>query len=162
MSTPTSTDSLPSGEQAQPWIVVGVDGSEPSKQALRWAQRLATGAGARIEAVIGWQYPVATSWGAAAMPLDYDVEKEMDKVLTDTVDAVFGAERPAGLKLTVAEGHPASVLIERSAGALMLVVGSRGHGGFMGLLLGSISASVAERASCPVLVVHGDQLPDAI
>jgi nucleotide-binding universal stress UspA family protein len=85
----------------------------------------------------------------------------MEKVLTDTVDATFGADRPAELKLTVAEGPPAAVLVDRSAGALMLVVGSRGHGGFMGLLLGSISANVAEHASCPVLVVHGNQLPDA-
>jgi nucleotide-binding universal stress UspA family protein len=158
----SSTDSRLTGEQDRPRIVVGVDGSEPSRQALRWAQRLAAGAGATMEAVIGWQYPVMTGWGAAAVPLDYDLAQTMEKLLTDTVDATFGADRPAGLKLTVAEGHPASVLIERSAGALMLVVGSRGHGGFMGLLLGSISANVAEHAGCPVLVVHGDQLPDAI
>jgi nucleotide-binding universal stress UspA family protein len=149
-------------DQAGPRIVVGVDGSESSRQALRWAQRLAGAAGARIEAVIGWQYPVATGWGAGSMPLDYDLEKEMEKVLTDTVDAVFGADRPTDLKLTVTEGHPASVLLQHSAGALMLVVGSRGHGGFLGLLLGSVSAHVAEHAHCPVLVVHGDQLPDAI
>jgi nucleotide-binding universal stress UspA family protein len=148
--------------QARPRIVVGVDGSEPSKQALRWAQRLAAGAGATVEAVIGWQYPVMTGWGPGALPLNFDLQADMEKVLTDSVDAVFGAHRPAGLKLTVAEGHPASVLLERSAGALMLVVGSRGHGGFMGLLLGSISANVAEHARCPVLVVHGDQLPAAI
>jgi nucleotide-binding universal stress UspA family protein len=158
----SSTASRPTGEQDRPRIVVGVDGSEPSRQALRWAQRLAAGAGATMEAVIAWQYPVMTGWGAAAMPLDYDLAQAMEKLLTDTVDAIFGADRPAGLKLTVAEGHPASVLLERSADALMLVVGSRGHGGFMGLLLGSISANVAELAGCPVLVVHGDQLPAAI
>ena len=164
MSTVTRTDSqaAETADQARPRIVVGVDGSDPSRQALRWAQRLAAGAGARIEAVIAWQYPVATGWGAAAVPLDYDLEKEMEKVLTDTVDTVFGTDWPADLKLTVTEGHPASVLLERCAGALMLVVGSRGHGGFLGLLLGSVSAHVAEHAHCPVLVVHGDQLPDAI
>jgi len=161
MSTVASTDDQPTGDQSRSRIVVGVDGSEPSKQALRWAQRLAAGAGATLEAVIGWQYPVMTGWGPGAMPLDYDLAQTMEKVLTDTVDAIFGAARPARLKLTVAEGHPASVLLERSAGALMLVVGSRGHGGFVGLLLGSISANVAEHADCPVLVVHGDQLPDA-
>jgi nucleotide-binding universal stress UspA family protein len=162
MSTAASSGNQSRGEQARPRIVVGVDGSEPAKQALRWAHRLAAGAGAQLEAVIGWQYPVMTGWGPAAMTLDYDLAQTMEKVLTDTVDAIFGADRPAGLKLTVAEGHPASVLLERSADALMLVVGSRGHGGFLGLLLGSISANVAEHASCPVLVVHGDRLPTAI
>ena len=162
MNSAASTDSHASGEQARPRIVVGIDGSEPSKQALRWAQRLAVGAGATVEAVTGWQYPVLTGWGTAAIPMDYDLAETMEKMLTDTGDATFGADRPAGLKLTVAEGHPASVLLERSADAQMLVVGSRGHGCFMGLLLGSISANVAEHAGCPVLVVHGDQLPDAI
>ena len=160
MSTEASTGTQPA-PTADRRIVVGVDGSEQSKQALRWAARLAGGVGARLEAVIGWQYPLTTGFGTAAMPLNYDLEQNMDKVLTDTVDATFGADRPGTLKLTVAEGHPAAVLVDRSADALMLVVGSRGHGGFMGLLLGSISASVAEHASCPVLVVHGDQLPDA-
>jgi nucleotide-binding universal stress UspA family protein len=160
MSTVETTDSQPTSTGDRR-IVVGVDGSEQSRQALRWAARLAADAGARLEAVIGWQYPLTTGFGTAAMPLNYDLEQNMDKVLTDTVDATFGADRPADLKLTVAEGHPAAVLVDRSAGALMLVVGSRGHGGFMGLLLGSISANVAEHASCPVLVVHGNQLPDA-
>jgi nucleotide-binding universal stress UspA family protein len=165
-STDTSTDAQPAatGDQDRPRIVIGVDGSQPSRQALRWAQRLAASTGARLEAVIGWQYPVATGWGigwgTSELPLGYDPRQEMEKVLTDAVDATFGADRPADLKLTVAEGHPAAVLADRSAGALMLVVGSRGHGGFMGLLLGSISANVAEHATCPVLVVHGNQLPD--
>jgi nucleotide-binding universal stress UspA family protein len=144
----------------QPRIVVGVDGSEQSVRALRWAQRLAAGAGARLDAVAAWQFPVATAWGAAAaMPMNLDPEHDMEKVLTETVDSVFGSDRPAGLRLIVDQGHPARVLLDRSAGALMLVVGSRGHGGFAGLLLGSVSAYVAEQAHCPVLVVHGDQLP---
>ena len=163
MSTAAATDTQPTpDETTRSRIVVGVDGSEPSKQALRWAQRLAAGAGAQLEAVIAWQYPVMTGWGPGVVPLDYNLAQTMDKVLIDTVDAVFGSDRPTGLKLTVVEGHPVSVLLDRSADALMLVVGSRGHGGFIGLLLGSVSASVAEHASCPVLVVHGDQLPDAI
>ena len=157
----TSTDSQPTSGAEQPRVVVGVDGSEQSKQALRWARRLAADTGARLEAVIAWEYPMMTGWGTGLMPLDFDLRADMDKVLTETVDATFGADRPAGLILTVAEGHPARVLIEHSTDALMLVVGSRGHGGFAGLLLGSISQSVAEHASCPVLVVHGDRLPKA-
>ncbi|HEU5268662.1 MAG TPA: universal stress protein [Jatrophihabitans sp.] len=142
-------------------IVIGVDGSEQSIQALRWARRLAADIGARLEAVLAWEYPMITGWGTAAMPLTYNLHADMEKVLTDAVDTAFGADRPADLRLDVLEGHPARLLIERSADALMLVLGSRGHGGFTGLLLGSISANVAEHAHCPVLVVHGDRLPDA-
>jgi nucleotide-binding universal stress UspA family protein len=145
---------------AQPRIVVGVDGSGSSAQALRWAQRLAASTGARLDAVAAWHFPVATTWGtAAALPPDFNPEHDMEKVLTETVDSVFGPDRPAGLRLIVEQGHPARVLLDHGAGALMVVVGSRGHGGFAGLLLGSISAHVAEHAHCPVLVVHGDQLP---
>jgi nucleotide-binding universal stress UspA family protein len=140
-------------------IVVGIDGSAAAAQALRWASRLAADTGARLEAVAAWQYPMLTGWGTAALPPDYDPEQDMAKVLTSTVDSVFGPDRPADLTLTVREGHPAQVLIDCAADALMLVVGSRGHGGFAGLLLGSVSQSVAEHASCPVLVVHGDRLP---
>ena len=78
--------------------------------------------------------------------------------------AVFGDQRPAGLKLElqVREGGAAKVLLGASEGADMLVVGSRGHGGFAGLLLGSVSANVAEHASCPVFIVHGDQAPPPV
>jgi nucleotide-binding universal stress UspA family protein len=143
----------------QPRIVVGVDGSAQSRTALRWAARLAADTGACLEAVIAWHFPIPTGWAGAGVPMDFDPQQDMQKVLVETVDATFGPERPAGMQLSVLEGHPARVLLERSAGALMLVVGSRGHGGFAGLLLGSVSAHVAEHAGCPVLVVHGDQLP---
>ncbi|HTZ45295.1 MAG TPA: universal stress protein [Jatrophihabitans sp.] len=143
-------------------IVVGVDGSAHSRQALRWAERLARSSGAQVEAVAAWQVPMASSWGTASIPMNWNPEEDMEKLLTATVDAAFGADRPEHLRLTVCEGHPAKVLLERSQDALMLVVGSRGHGGFAGLLLGSISANVAEHAGCPVLVVHGENLPDTI
>jgi nucleotide-binding universal stress UspA family protein len=65
------------------------------------------------------------------------------------------------LRRLVSEGGAAKVLLDTSQGAIMTVVGSRGHGGFAGLLLGSVSANVAEHASCPVLVIHGDQAPPA-
>jgi nucleotide-binding universal stress UspA family protein len=72
---------------------------------------------------------------------------------------VFGGRRPPGLRTDVREGNAARVLLEASEGARMLVVGSRGHGGFAGLLLGSVSAACAEHASCPVLVLHGTTPP---
>jgi nucleotide-binding universal stress UspA family protein len=78
----------------------------------------------------------------------------MDQIVAETVDEVFGAGRPAGMTVRTVKGNPAAALLAASADAHMVVVGSRGHGGFMGLLLGSVSAKVAEHASCPVLVVH--------
>ena len=140
-------------------IVVGVDGSAPSEQALRWAVSLAATYGAQLEAVTAWEVPAAYGW--ASVPPDWDPAGDMRKVLDDTVRAVFGDQPPAGLQRQVREGGAAKVLIEASRGALMLVVGSRGHGGFAGLLLGSVSANVAEHAPCPVLVIHGDQAPPA-
>ena len=138
-------------------IVVGVDGSDSSKQALRWAGAIAAATGCRIDAVMTWQ--VANMAGLAYVAPDIDLSKDTDKALTKTVDEVFGTERPADLQTIVRNGGAARVLVELSEGARMIVVGSRGHGGFKGLLLGSVSAAVAEHASCPVLVVHGEQAP---
>jgi nucleotide-binding universal stress UspA family protein len=136
-------------------IVVGVDGSGHSLQALRWGARLAAMFGARVDAVAAWDFPAAYGW--SAVPSDWDPEQDMRHVLDDSVRAVFGDQPPAGLRREVLEGGAAKVLLDASQGAVMLVVGSRGHGGFAGLLLGSVSANVAEHASCPVLVIHGDQ-----
>lgn len=136
-------------------IVVGVDGSEPSKAALRWAAGFAAETGGFIDAVIAWQSPSDLGW--AYLPGDWRPDQDAEKLLTQAVDEVFGANRPLGLRLTVERGNPAKVLIDQSRNAELLVVGSRGHGGFAGLLLGSVSASCAEHAKCPVLVVHDRQ-----
>lgn len=140
-------------------IVVGIDGSDGSKRALRWAAKLADLLGARIDAVTTWELPTGSL--LRALPASYSPEPDVEQLLTDTVDAVLGADRPADMRLKVLEGPAAQTLITVAEGALMLVVGSRGLGGFTGVLLGSVSARVAEHASCPVLVVHGeDGAPD--
>ena len=144
-------------------IVVGVDGSESSQQALRWARSLAAATGATIEAVMITPVAPAYAWAGAfwgAAPGEPDPDATAEKILTATVDAAFGANRPTDLELTVTRGGAAEVLVACSRSARMVVVGSRGHGGFAGLLLGSVSSAVAEHASCPVLVVHGEALPD--
>jgi nucleotide-binding universal stress UspA family protein len=138
-------------------IVVGVDGSGHSEQALRWGAHFAAIFGARLDAVAAWEYPQSFGWAAIAP--EWDPGQDMAKVLDETVRAVFGAQPPAGLQLQVREGGAARVLLNACEGAVMVVVGSRGHGGFAGLLLGSVSANVAEHASCPVFIVHGDQAP---
>ena len=136
-------------------IVVGVDGSPYSEKALHWAVFLGLTLGARVEAVAAWDYPAAAGW--ATPPSDWDPAADSKKILQDTIHKVFGAHPPAILTADVREGGAARVLLEASEGAGMLVVGSRGHGGFVGLLLGSVSANVAEHAKCPVLIVHGHQ-----
>jgi nucleotide-binding universal stress UspA family protein len=136
-------------------IIVGVDGSEPSKAALRWAAWLLAATGGWIDAVIAWHPPASFGW--SYVPGDWNPEKDAEKVLSRTVDEVFGADRPVGTRLIVREGNPAKVLLDESRDADLLVVGSRGHGGFAGLLLGSVSAHCAEHASLPVLVVHGNK-----
>lgn len=146
--------------ETRPRIVVGVDGSECSKLALRWAARLAAEEGADIEAVIAWQLPVGIGWGAV-LPDSYQPAADMEKILVEAIDDVFGSNRPRHLRTRVCEGDASAVLVDASEGALLTVVGSRGHGGFAGVLLGSVSARVAEHARCPVLVVHGDAAPAA-
>ncbi len=150
-----STNTASAGSER---IVVGVDGSEPSKHALQWGAFLARPIGARIEVVAAWE--LFTGWtavgaGWAAVPPDWDPAADAEKALAETIDEVFDGQRPPGLTTQVRQGNPAKVLLEASQGARMLVVGSRGHGGFSGLLLGSVSAACAEHATCPVLVVHG-------
>lgn len=141
-------------------VVVGVDGSEPSKEALRWAARLAPTLGATICAVSVWEYP--TGYGWTSMPSGWNFQTDTDKVLHQAVDEVFGADRPRGLELVVEQAQAAAALLRHGVGASMVIVGSRGHGGFAGLLLGSVSSSVAEHATCPVLVVHQDQDPATV
>ena len=137
-------------------IIVGVDGSDCSKKALRWAAALAKPFDADLEAVIYWQMPpIVAGFGGAYLPETVDPSKDAEKALTETVDEVFGTDRPH-MDLVVQEGDAARGLIKRSADARMLVVGSRGHGGFASLLLGSVSAKCVEHGSCPVLVIHGD------
>lgn len=146
-------------------VVVGVDGSEPSRQALRWARMLAAPTASTVEAVMAWT--LHTEWGVMSAGMDgisptTDPEADAKEVLIATVGEVFGDDRPAGMCLTVREGNPAEVLIEASRSALLLVVGSRGHGGFAGLLLGSVSAACTAHASCPVVVLHGDSPPPQV
>jgi nucleotide-binding universal stress UspA family protein len=138
-------------------IVAGVDGSPDSVQALRWAGYFAAMLGARLEVVMAWEYPPSFGWAAIAP--DWDPADDVQKVLADSARAAFGDRPPSGLQFRVREGGAARVLLDECRGAAMLVVGSRGHGGFVGLLLGSVSANVAEHASCPVLIIHGDEGP---
>jgi nucleotide-binding universal stress UspA family protein len=140
-------------------VVVGVDGSVPSEHALRWGQFVAQAAGSTLEVVAAWEPFTPLGWlgaGWEPVPNEWNPAQDAEKSLTTTIDNVLGVNRPAQVQLTVREGNAAMVLLEVSKGARMLVVGSRGHGGFSGLLLGSVSAACAAHATCPVLVLHGN------
>lgn len=134
-------------------IVVGVDGSPLSVEALRWAMKLEPAVGGPITAAIAWQFPAAAVLGAYPS-MEWSPEADAREVLQKTIEDAYGDSPPEGLKTLVASGPAAHVLIEATRQARLLIVGSRGLGGFMGLMLGSVSAACAEHAGCPVLVLH--------
>ncbi|MET3141360.1 UNVERIFIED_ORG: nucleotide-binding universal stress UspA family protein [Arthrobacter sp. UYEF10] len=139
-----------------PAIAVGVDGSAPSILALHWAGALAPLLKARIRAVTCWQFQI--SFGTFT-PVVWNPDEDARKICAEAVDKAFDGAPPAGLEMVVSQGPAAKVLVEESTTAQMVVVGSRGYGGFEGLLLGAVSATVAEHAKCPVLIAHGTDLP---
>jgi nucleotide-binding universal stress UspA family protein len=141
-----------------PRIVVGVDGSPSSQEALRWAVREARAVGGSVDAVTAWEYPAGVGgfgWSPGAAFAGSDLASVADKTLSDAVDEVQAKETGVTVRRLVREGYPARVLMDAADGADLLVVGSRGHGGFAGLLLGSVSAHCVHHASCPVLVIRG-------
>ena len=141
-----------SGEKAVKVIVVGVDGSEASIEALRYAHSLAVPLAAKVVALACWDVPQVYD-GYVAMGID-DFDVRAGEILEESVERALGPE-PAGLVETrLVQGHPRHALIEASRSADMLVLGRRGHGGFGGLLLGSVSSALVAHAHCPVLVVH--------
>lgn len=135
-------------------VVVGVDGSEASKDSLRWAGRYARLTGSMVQAVMAWQYPVEFGWGVVFA--DLDLEGDARRLLKEMVGEVLGGQ-PVKVRTRVVQG-PAALVLEEFAGAAdLLVVGSRGRGAFAGMLLGSVSEHCAHHASCPVVVVHHRQ-----
>ncbi|MDH6127316.1 universal stress protein [Kitasatospora sp. GP82] len=137
-------------------IVVGVDGSKPSQDALRWAVRQARLVTGVVQAVIAWDYPQLyglSSW--VPTPENPTPEGVARSVLSATIDEVVGPERPVGIQSVVSRGSAAQVLLEAAEGASLLVVGNRGHGGFTGALIGSVSQHCAQHAHCPVVVLRG-------
>jgi nucleotide-binding universal stress UspA family protein len=139
--------------EERPRIVVGYDGSESANNALEWAARQAELTGSTLDVVTAWGWP--TTYGAP-LPLTEGFSPESDA--RKVVEGAGGllAERHPGLevKLVTTEGHPAPVLVQASKGASLLVVGSRGHGEFVGMVLGSVSEHCATNAHCPVLILR--------
>jgi nucleotide-binding universal stress UspA family protein len=137
-------------------IVVGVDGSETARLATRWAAREARERGATLRLVSAWSLPTGTYYGPA--PVSDDLVKDLVKAAEDTLAVALQEVRDeAGLidvETSVEEGQASQVLLDASRTADLLVVGSRGLGGFRELLLGSVSQQLAHHATCPVVIVR--------
>ncbi|MFD5429265.1 universal stress protein [Streptomyces sp. NPDC127084] len=144
-----------STHEPAPRVVVGVDGSPSSHAALRWAVRHAGLIGATVEAVGAYEVPGAHGWSAPAVDADLDQENA-STALSDELRKVLGDTGVTRVDHHLTRGNPVEVLLAASDGAEVLVVGSRGRGGFARLLLGSVSQQVAQHAKCPVVIVRPD------
>jgi nucleotide-binding universal stress UspA family protein len=138
-------------------IFVGVDGSTHSQTALDWAMREAGIRHAPLT-VITVHEVAASGWGGSLeFPADEIMREEARKAVQEAVDqttAQLGDAAPSEITVQALTGQPAPLLIEASKAAELLVVGSRGSGGFARLLLGSVSTQVAEHAQCPVTIIR--------
>ena len=143
-------------------IVVGVDGSEGAQHALGWAAAEAKLRAVPLTVLSAWQWPAGfsgpASWAGVITPELTDdfgefAERRLEQACEEAAAALAGLE----VRPRVVEGVPSQVLIEAAADAELLVVGSRGHGGFVGLLLGSVSIQCAHHSPCPIVIVPPPQ-----
>jgi nucleotide-binding universal stress UspA family protein len=140
------------------FVVVGADGSHHGGEALRFALSEARLRDARLRAVRAWSIPPLTTGGVGMFPAYQVVRDELaDATAAELAQSVEDASSEAAgveVELDVVQGDAAGALVERSAGADLLVVGSRGRGSVTGTLLGSVSQGVLQHSPCPVAVVH--------
>jgi nucleotide-binding universal stress UspA family protein len=134
-------------------IVVGIDSSMSSIDALRWAVQQAQLTGSVVQAVMAWQYPPAGV--VPAVPADLDFNAEARQALNAAIEGVVSGASPIEVTRVVEEGEPGPALVRASKDAALLVVGSRGHGAVVGMLIGSVSQYCVTHAHCPVVVLRG-------
>ncbi len=139
--------------ESAPRVVVGVDGSQPSYAALRWAIRHATMIGGAVDAVAAWEPPSHYGWSAPVV--DTSLDKDLaERRFTEELHQVLGADPPVEVREHLVMGDPSDVLLTAAKGAEVLVVGSRGHSSVTRALLGSVSTRCAQHATCPVVIVR--------
>jgi nucleotide-binding universal stress UspA family protein len=139
-------------------VIVGVDGSDGARAALRWANAEAQAWRVPLVAVWAWEFSplvVATDAPVELDRLEEANRQGLHKVLVEEL----GVERADAVEGQVVEGHPVRALLDASTDTDLLVVGSRGFGGFKGLLLGSVSQQVVHHAACPVTIVRPPEPP---
>lgn len=141
-------------------IVVGIDGSRDGQRALEWAVKEAAIRRSPLT-VVNVFSAVVTYWGgAASLPQDpavADKARDEAREATEKALALAGDERPTSVTVEAVSGLAAEVLISASEDADMIVVGSRGTGGFARLLLGSVSGQLAHHAHCPIVIIPGEE-----
>lgn len=141
---------------AQPRIVVGVDGSDNSRQALEWALAEARLRGAHVVAVHAWLEPASVAIGSVVSSAGAELDVFEDvagRTMSDLLASVDATGLADPIESHVVGSTPAKAVLDAAVGADLVVVGSRGRGGFTGLLLGSVSQQVAHHAPCPVVIV---------
>jgi nucleotide-binding universal stress UspA family protein len=148
---------------SEPAIVVGIDGSDDSKEALRWAARQAELTNAPLHALTAWELPVdfGTVWqmpvtiGRSHDLTHVDFAEGAKKVLHGVIEEVLGGDASrVSVTPQLINAHPARALIDASGRAGLLVVGASGHGGFVGMLLGSVTQHCVTHSVCPVVVIR--------
>ena len=140
-------------------IVVGVDGSDHSVLALRWAVAQAALTGADVEVIASGQWPASAGGFLPYENFDMSgiTRKAVEAAVASVVGDGDGDQSAVSVRTTVVEGYPAKALLDAAQGAELLVVGSRGHHAVSGLLLGSVGLHCATHAPCPVLIVREPQ-----
>jgi nucleotide-binding universal stress UspA family protein len=142
-------------------IVVGIDGSEQSSAALRWAAEEATLRGATVEAVHAWTFvPVTTPADSGLVPVAWTdsvdaleaTQNAAQRIAADQVRDVLGEDHDVTVSLV--QDDATEALVQAAVGADLLVVGNRGRGALKEALLGSTSGRVADHAPCPVVIVR--------
>ena len=133
-------------------FVVGVDGSEGSAKALDWAIAEAVRSPATLDLVTAWMFPMALGYALAKTPSE--VRQQVQQIADMSVAHVAAVAPDVVVKSSLREAEAGPALVELSAGADLLVVGSRGHGGIRELLLGSVGTYCSRHARCPVVIVR--------
>ena len=146
-----------SGATIRQRIVVGLDGSDGGRAALSWALAEARLRGAQLDVVSAWEYPF--EWAEGFNPQWLQDEEffrasALERAQADVDELLDGEPQPSWLRIVVVKGSPSDVLVAEAGGADLLVVGSRGRGGFAGLLLGSVSSACVHHSAVPVTVIR--------
>ena len=140
-------------------IVVGIDGSQTSQDAMRWALSQAALTGAELRAVSSWRWPNYLT----RIPPGVDLAEETSQLLDEAVDEVLAENPEAAATVAVSrhvvEGPAGPALLTQSDGATLLVVGARGRAAFPGMLLGSVAEYCVREGTCPVVVVRAADPP---
>lgn len=133
-------------------IVVGIDGSEESKNALQWAAKQAAKQNSTVHAVAVWHQPVQFDF--QRFYNEGDLEKQAQKVMEEAVAQATQDAPECKVDTKIKRGHTPSVLLDESANAEMLVLGYRGRGGVSRVMLGSVVLHCVQHANCPVVVTR--------